>query len=241
MEGSGSSKKQVLVYGGAGQLGATVVGEFKEKGWTTHCVDFRANPQAHNNVVLSPTDSTKDNVAKAVADLKSKNARLDVVVCVAGGWLGGDVKNESIFDGVDQMFSFNVQSSVAAAHIAANFLQESGLLVLTGADAALSPTPTMIAYGITKAATHHLIASLADPKGGLPAGAAVVGILPICLDTPMNRHSMPSANFDDWTPLSVVASLLAGWADGKDRPSSGTLVSIATKDKVTSFTPVLRT
>jgi len=49
------------------------------------------------------------------------------------------------------MFEFNVQSSVAAAHIAANSLKEGGLLVLTGADAAIGPTPLMIAYGITKA------------------------------------------------------------------------------------------
>ena len=82
------------------------------------------------------------------------------------------MKDESIFDGVDQMWNFNVQSSVASAHIATNFLKEGGLFILTGADAALRPTPTMIAYGITKAATHHLIASLVDPSGGLPKDAA---------------------------------------------------------------------
>ncbi len=57
---------------------------------------------------------------------------LSAVICVAGGWLGGNVKDESIFDGLDKMFTFNLQSSVAAAHIAANFLTEGGLLVLTG-------------------------------------------------------------------------------------------------------------
>jgi len=153
-----------------------------------------------------------------------------------GGWLGGNVKDEAIFDGVDKMFNFNVQSSVASAHIAAHFLKEGGLLVLTGADAALSPTPSMIAYGITKAATHHLIASLVPAGSGLPKDASVLGILPICLDTPTNRQAMPTANFDDWTPLPVVSALLLGWAEGKDRPKSGTLVSIATKSGVTKFT-----
>jgi len=161
------------------------------------------------------------------------------------------------------MFEFNVQSSVAAAHIAANSLKEGGLLVLTGADAAIGPTPLMIAYGITKArpplfapllhnlamltlahthtqkaATHHLIASLVPASSGLPKESTVVGILPICLDTPTNRKSMPGANFDDWTPLPVVASLLLDWAEGKERPKSGTLISIATKNKETRFTVV---
>lgn len=49
---------------------------------------------------------------------------------------------------------------------------------------------------------------------------------------------MPGANFDDWTPLPVVAGLLLGWAEGKDRPKSGTLISIATKNKETRFTVV---
>lgn len=52
----------------------------------------------------------------------------------------------------------------------------------------------------------------------------------------MNRRSMPQANFDDWTPLPVVAGLISGWAEGRERPPSGTLVSIATKSKETKFT-----
>lgn len=230
--------KGVLVYGGAGQLGGTVVSHFKQAGYTTYSVDFRPNEDAHHNFVLSPDVRTKENTAKVVKGLKDQNATLDAVICVAGGWLGGNVKDESIFDGVDKMFEFNVQSSIASAHIAANSLKEGGVVVLTGADAALGPTPSMIAYGITKAATHHLIASLVPAGSGLPKDSSVLGILPICLDTPTNRKSMPGANFDDWTPLPVVAGLLLGWAEGKDRPKSGTLISIATKNKETRFTVV---
>ena len=36
----------------------------------------------------------------------------------------------------------------------------------------------MIGYGMAKAAVHQLIKSLADPKGGLPINATVLGILP---------------------------------------------------------------
>lgn len=44
------------------------------------------------------------------------------------------------------MWQFNVQSSVAASHVASKLLVEGGLLVLTGANAALNATPSMIAY-----------------------------------------------------------------------------------------------
>ena len=51
----------------------------------------------------------------------------------------------------------------------------------------------MIGYGLSKAAVHQLTASLAQEKGGLPKDAHVSCILPITLDTPMNRKFMANA------------------------------------------------
>jgi dihydropteridine reductase len=51
---------------------------------------------------------------------------LDVIVSVAGGWVGGDIKDDGVFGALDRMWKFNTQSSVAAAHIAAKHLKEVG-------------------------------------------------------------------------------------------------------------------
>ena len=51
----------------------------------------------------------------------------------------------------------------------------------------------MIGYGLAKAAVHQMTSSLAQEGGGLPTGATVHSILPITLDTPMNRKWMPDA------------------------------------------------
>jgi NAD(P)-dependent dehydrogenase (short-subunit alcohol dehydrogenase family) len=62
------------------------------------------------------------------------------------------------------------------------FLAHSnGLLVLTGANASLGPTPGMIGYGMAKAAVHHLVKSLSSEGSGLPAGSVVNAILPYVL------------------------------------------------------------
>jgi dihydropteridine reductase len=53
-----------------------------------------------------------------------------------------------------------------------------GLLVLSGAKAALKATPGMVGYGMAKAAVHHLTKSLAQPTSGLPTHAKVTAILP---------------------------------------------------------------
>lgn len=58
---------------------------------------------------------------------------------------------------------------------------------------------------MAKAAVHQLVKSLAAPKSGLPKNATTVAILPVTLDTPMNRKFMPKADFTTWTPLEFVA------------------------------------
>eukprot|EP00163_Fabomonas_tropica_P026735 TRINITY_DN5022_c1_g1_i2.p1 TRINITY_DN5022_c1_g1~~TRINITY_DN5022_c1_g1_i2.p1 ORF type:complete len:212 (-),score=49.31 TRINITY_DN5022_c1_g1_i2:179-814(-) len=105
------------------------------------------------------------------------------------------IADEAVFGHMDKLLGANLKSATLTAHIAAHHLEDDGLLVLTGAKAALQPTGWAIAYGMTKAATHHLIKSVAaDAK----FTATVAGILPITIDTPQNRKSMPDADFSTY-------------------------------------------
>lgn len=63
----------------------------------------------------------------------------------------------------------------------------------------------MIGYGIAKAAVHQLTKSLAAKDSGLPPNSLVACILPITLDTPMNRKWMPKADTSTWTPLDFIS------------------------------------
>jgi dihydropteridine reductase len=166
-----------------------------------------------------------------------EEGKVDMIVCVAGGWAGGNASVLEFVKNSDMMWKQSVWSSIIAAQLASHHLKEGGILVLTGAKAALEGTPGMIGYGMAKAAVHHLIKSLAVPAGGLPAKSTVLGILPVTLDTPMNRKFMSDADFNQWTPLDVVASKLLEWANG-NRPNTGTLVQIITTDGKTDFIPV---
>ena len=49
---------------------------------------------------------------------------LNTIVCAAGGWAGGDIAGEGVFEAVDKMWKFNVNSAVACAHVASSKLQE---------------------------------------------------------------------------------------------------------------------
>lgn len=66
----------------------------------------------------------------------------------------------------------------------------------------------MIGYGMAKAAVHQLTKSLAAEESGLPSGSLVASILPVTLDTPMNRKWMPKADTSTWTPLEFISKLV---------------------------------
>ena len=71
-------------------------------------------------------------------------------------------------------------------------------------------TAGMAGYGMAKAAVHHLTRSLAGPNSGLPEGSVAAAILPVTLDTPMNRKWMAKADQSTWTPLGTDPFYLQG-------------------------------
>jgi NAD(P)-dependent dehydrogenase (short-subunit alcohol dehydrogenase family) len=54
----------------------------------------------------------------------------------------------------------------------------------------------MVGYGAAKAAVHQMTKSLAaaGAQSGLPEGVTVLAILPVTLDTPMNRKVFVKRN-----------------------------------------------
>lgn len=152
-----------------------------------------------------------------------------------GGWAGGNASKD-LAKNTDLMIKQSVWSSVISASVAAQFLKEGGILTLTGAKPALSSTPGMIGYGMAKAAVHQLTKSLAADGSGLPNNSFVASILPITLDTPMNRKWMPKADHTTWTPLEFVADLFHKWIiTPENRPVNGSLLQLVTKDSKTEI------
>ncbi|KAF2072049.1 hypothetical protein CYY_006639 [Polysphondylium violaceum] len=229
--------KSLLVLGGSGSLGSEIVRFFKSNGWKTISVDFRKSDIAE--ISLTITSSNEDQMKSIENELTSQNIKVDALVCAAGGWTGGDSNSDGYLDSVKKMIDMNLYSAFGAAFLGAKLLKPNGLIVLTGSLASIKPTSFMIAYGATKAATHHIVKSLAQPDSGLPANSTAVCILPQTLDTPANRSAMAGANFNDWTPLTEVAEKLYEWSEKVDtRPTSGSLIGFETKNKSTTWAPI---
>lgn len=171
-------------------------------------IDMAENELADANVIVSrdPTATWVDQETAVLSQVSGILAgeQLDAIICVAGGWAGGNAKKD-LAKNADLMWKQSVWTSSISAALAAQHLRAGGVLSLTGAHPAQQGTPGMIGYGMAKAAVHQLTKSLAGKNSGLPEGALVVSILPVTLDTPMNRKWMPTGDFGSWTPLEFVA------------------------------------
>ncbi|KAI9288523.1 hypothetical protein BC943DRAFT_287849 [Umbelopsis sp. AD052] len=228
----------VVVYGGAGALGRHLVSKFTANNWTVTSIDLVKNDNAKHNVLLS-IDASLEEQAKAALEGVSQaleSGKADAVLCVAGGWAGGNAKSTDFINNSDLMIKQSVNSSLIASNVAAHHLASNGLLSLTGALAAEQGTPGMIGYGIAKAAVHQLVKSLAADGSGLPQGAVVTAILPVTLDTPMNRKfAAADTDFSTWTPLDDVSDHLFALASKTAKITSGKLLSVTTEKGQTSY------
>lgn len=229
--------KRVLIYGGRGALGSACVQKFKSRDYWVGSIDMHENTDADNCVVVNadePWTVQEKNIKEGVRKLLG-STKLDAIICVAGGWAGGNAASEDFIKNTELMWKQSVWSSTIAAGLATEFLREGGLLTLTGAHPALQGTPGMIGYGMAKAAIHHLTKSMAKEGSGLPKRASAIAVLPVTLDTPMNRKWMPNADTSKWTPLDFITEMFHMWADADDeRPPSGSLVSLMTANNGTN-------
>ncbi|XP_076104633.1 dihydropteridine reductase-like [Mytilus galloprovincialis] len=231
---------KILVYGGKGALGSVCVSHFKAKNYWVGSIDLMPNEQADANVIVKPCDSwtqQEDEVVKAVDGIVGSD-KLDAVLCVAGGWAGGNAAAKEFIKNADMMWKQSVWTSAISAAVASKYLKDGGLLVLPGAAPAVSGTPGMMGYGMAKAAIHQLIKSLAGKNSGLPKDSSALAILPVTLDTPMNRKFMSEADFGTWTKLEFVAELFDKWLAPGSRPDNGSLIKLVTKDNTTELVSV---
>ncbi|KAL8564374.1 hypothetical protein ACOMHN_057396 [Nucella lapillus] len=246
--------RRVLVYGGKGALGSTCVKLFKAKNYWVASIDLGPNEEADANIIVKPAESwteQEDDVSKRVAETLGDD-KLDAIFCVAGGWAGGNAASKDLTKSADNMWKQSVWTSVISSGLAARHLKNGGVLTLPGAQPCQAGTPGqamnynamtglwcagMVGYGLAKAAVHQLVKSLGEENSGMPPDSIAVAILPVTLDTPMNRKWMAQADFSTWTPLEFVAGTFLKWAEGKERPDTGSLIQLITKEGKSELVP----
>ncbi|CAG8729158.1 8263_t:CDS:2 [Dentiscutata erythropus] len=230
---------RVLIYGGSGELGSALISLFKKHNWVVTSVGTRQNSEATYNIIVSNDDDLETQGKKVLTEsselLKEITVeKYDAILCVAGGFVMGNLTDKEFLKKSDLMIRKSLYSSLIASQLAAHHLKEDGFLMLTGA-AGLRGTPGFIGYGVAKAGVHQLVKSLSAKGSGLPERARVVACLPSTIDTLSNRKAMPNADFSNFIPLETLTQRIFDWTTGVVHIEHGKLVEVIAKNSQTIF------
>lgn len=206
--------RTIVITGADGNLGVATVKKFLDEGYKIIGVDNSGDhlgfAAAHDNFSLKQVNLSDEDATTAFAEeLISLEGTIEGALFLAGGFAMGDI---AATDGatLKKMFTLNFETAYYLARpIFQNMLQNGyGRLVFIGARPAIKPEQGkgVLAYSLSKSLLFQLAALLnAEAKGKNVVTSVVV---PSTIDTPVNRKSMPDADFSSWVKPEQIAGIL---------------------------------
>jgi NAD(P)-dependent dehydrogenase (short-subunit alcohol dehydrogenase family) len=216
--------KVVLITGGSGALGQTVVPAFLSTGASVVLGD--RNPVQVPGVTALKADFTdRAQVRSLVEEVIRTSGRLDALINLVGGFATGRVVETDV-SLWQRMLTMNLTSAFLLSQaVLPSMLQHGhGRIVHVAAQAALEPFPGAAAYIVSKTGLIGLIRTLSSELKG--SGVTVNAVLPSTIDTPANRTAMPAADPSKWARPDSVARALVFLASDAASQIHGALIPI---------------
>ena len=216
--------KVVLITGGAGALGQTVVPAFVSTGASVILGDL--NPvQAPGITTLRADFTDQTQVQSLVDEVIRTSGRLDALINLVGGFATGRVVETDVLLW-QRMLTMNLTSAflLSQAVLPSMLQRGQGRMVHVAARAALEPFSGAAAYIVSKAGLVGLIRTLSTELAG--SGVTVNAVLPSTIDTPANRRAMPAADPSKWVRPDSIAHTLTFLASDAASQVNGALIPI---------------
>ncbi|MBM3461312.1 MAG: SDR family oxidoreductase [Armatimonadetes bacterium] len=215
----------VLITGADGGLGGAVTDRFLQGGATVFTVSRKAAPAEHPRRFAVQADLTSGEDAKAAVQAALDQAgRLDVLVHLVGGFAGGSRVEETDDATWNGMISLNLNAAfhIMRAALVPMRAARRGRVIAVGSRTGLDLAAGYGAYGVSKAALHALVKTVALENRNHKITANVV--MPSVIDTPANRAAMPDADHAKWVAPSSLASVIHWLASDEAAEVSGALI-----------------
>jgi len=216
--------KIVLITGGAGALGQTVVPTFVSTGASVFLGDL--NPVQMPGVTAIKADFTdQTQIRNLVDEVIRTSGRLDTLINLVGGFATGRVVDTDL-SLWQRMLAMNLNTAflLSQAVLPSMLPRGQGRIVHVAARAALEPFAGAAAYIVSKAGLVGLIRTLAAELQG--SGVTVNAVLPSTIDTPANRRAMPTADPSQWTRPESIAHTMVFLASDAASQINGALIPI---------------
>ena len=219
----------VFITGAKGGLGSLITRRFLETGATVVGASRSISQQDFPgpNFTALAVDFTKAGaVSDAVQFVITQFGRLDVLVHVFGGFVGGQTVAETDDHAWERMRDLNLTSGFYVLRAALPYLRKSGRgrIVAIGSLTAVEPHSELGAYVTFKAAFAMLVRTVAleNKDAGLTAHV----VLPGTMDTPANREAMPDADFSKWIQPRDVVNLVLSLTTERASQVTGAVIPI---------------
>lgn len=209
------SGKVVLITGGTGALGRAVAQTFGTLNATTvvtYIIDEeREDVKAKIKTIaeLVKADITKEDQAKKlVSHVINTYDRIDVLVNVVGGYLGGKTVAELDETEWDKMMSMNLKSAfLISKHVIPLMVSaKHGKMVHISSRTGLKSDGYDSAYSASKSGLIRLVESISEEVK--EHNINVNCILPSTIDTEANRKAMPNSDFSKWVKTEDLAKVV---------------------------------
>ena len=216
----------VLIAGGAGALGQTVVPSLVAAGARVITVDQHPpSVQAEGRTDMKADVTDEADIRRLVDEVIQTADRIDTLINLVGGFSIGRVveTDASLWQ---RMLTMNLMAAFLLSKAVLPHMLErrTGRIVHVAARAALEPFPGAAAYIVSKSGLVALIRTLSLELTG--SGVTVNGVLPTTIDTPANRNSMPDADPSKWTRPESIARTLIFLASDEASQINGALIPV---------------
>ena len=211
--------KPVVVTGGTGALGRSVVGGLLARGASVHI------PVMHARELdgFPYADQVRCREGVDLRDEASCAAFYGSVPGALYGFSMGPFTDTSLAE-YQKLVDLNVTTCFLSCREALKRMSGEGRIVNVAAKPALVPTGGLVAYALTKAAVAGLTLALAEEAG--PRGVWVNAVVPSIMNTPANVAAMPDADHSAWPTTDDVAATIGFLASPLNRVTRGALVPV---------------
>jgi NAD(P)-dependent dehydrogenase (short-subunit alcohol dehydrogenase family) len=217
----------VLITGGTGGLGVSVVEAFQAAGWrvvVTYIVegDQERLPASVEAVYADLADP--DDVGRAVRIAAGDNKEpLRAVANLVGGFKDGQPVADTPYDEFEAMFELNLRPTYLVTQCALPRLVAAGggAIVCVSSKAAFEPWAGGSGYAASKAAVAAFARAVAKEHAG--NGVRCNVIAPTLIDTPANRAANPDARM---VPPEEIARVICFLCSEESAPLNGAVLPV---------------
>ena len=225
------SGKVVVITGGTGALGRAVAQAFSTSNATTvvsYIIDAEmedVKTKIKTITELVKADITKEDHAKKLVShvIKAYN-RIDVLVNVVGGYLGGMSVAELDETEWDKMMNMNLKSAfLISKHVIPLMVAaKHGKIVHISSRTGLKSDGYDSVYSASKSGLIRLVEAISEEVK--EHGINVNCILPSTIDTEANRNAMPNSDFSKWVKTGDLANLILSLCSDEAKVINGAAI-----------------